>query len=368
MIQFYSGGDFFHIMNKNDDNKSKNMYDIEKDKSKGISLRNLATGESPVFTTNDKGEIEFEIEVPVSQEVVEKKTKKKKKASKKEENKEPEEVVEENTIEDEVESKEEGLHYIDDEESIDLFKVFKTIIKILLITAAVIGILVVIWGLASPTFNIKTIKIGKTVNVDKKEILKIASGDIGYNIFTTDFKKLEKQIEELPYVYKAEITRELPDEIYIELQERKNFFKIKVEDSIMIVDQYGYIMSTESGDICMVPMVNGFTQNIYKVGETLSGKDATKFKNIKYFMDVSQSIDFEYRISSMDYSNTNNLEFYIMDLDINVSYGEIDKNNLSEKMIYLKEILNACIKNGFKGELDISSDNYYENAILNKKV
>ena len=64
---------------KNNDNKSKILYDIEKDKSKGIGFKNLATGESPIFTTNEKGEIEFEIEVPVSKESVEEKKNKKRK-------------------------------------------------------------------------------------------------------------------------------------------------------------------------------------------------------------------------------------------------------------------------------------------------
>ena len=42
--------------------------------------KNLTTGESPVFTTNEKGEIEFEIEVPVAKEnVEERKTRKEKK-------------------------------------------------------------------------------------------------------------------------------------------------------------------------------------------------------------------------------------------------------------------------------------------------
>ena len=358
---------------KKNDSKSNNMYDIEKDKSKGIGFKNLTTGESPIFTTNKNGEIEFEIEVPIAkEEVVEKKKEKKKKKKKivKEEVEVTEEEIEETTeTNEDTESEEvETQEYVDEEEPIDFFKVFKTIIRIIVITAIVIGVIVVIWGLASPTFNIKNIKVSDTTKVDKEEILKIASGDVGHNIFATDFGKLEKQMQELPNVYKAEITRNLPDEIYIEIQERKEFFKILVDSSVMVVDQYGYIIGIESGDVYMVPMVHGFTQNHYEVGDTLSGTDITKFKNIKYFMDVADSIDFEYRISSMDYTNLNNLKFYIIDLDINISYGVIDKNAVNDKMIYLKEILNTCIKNGYKGELDISSDNYLENAIFKKKV
>ena len=44
------------------------------------------------------------------------------------------------------------------------------------------------------------------------------------------------------------------------------------------------------------------------------------------------------------------------------------KNIINDKMIYLKEIINTCIERNFKGELDISSDNYLENAILKKKI
>ena len=353
---------------KKNDSKSKNLYDIEKDKSKGIGFKNLTTGESPVFTTNEKGEIEFEIEVPVAKENVEEKKNKKRKKTKKIYEEEVE--IEESEVEEEQEEEEiESEEYEDDENNAPgFFQTLKTIIRIIVITTVIIAIIVVIWGLASPSFNIKKITVADTIKVDREEILKIASGDIGYNIFTADFGKLKNQIEKLPYVYKVEFTRNLPDELHIEILERNEFFKVLKDDGVILIDQYGYVMSIESGDSYDVPFVNGFNQNDYAVGETLNGTDITKFKNLKYFMEVAQSIDFEHRISSIDYTNSNDLNFYIKDLDINISYGTIDKNTINDKMIYLKEIIKTCIERGFKGELDISSENYLENAIFKKKI
>lgn len=351
---------------KNNDNKSKNLYDIEKDKSKGIGFKNLATGESPIFTTNEKGEIEFEIEVPVSKESVEEKKNKKRK---KEIKSNKEEVEIEETEVDEEQEDEEVEEYADDEEDAPgFFQTLKTIVRIIVVTVVIIALIVVIWGLASPSFNIKKISVGDTLKVDREEILKIASGDIGYNIFTADFGKLKNQMEKLPYVYKVEFTRNLPDELYIEVLERNEMFKVLKDDSMMLIDQYGYVMSIESGDSYDVPLVYGIDQNNYAVGDTLNGTDITKFKNLKYFIEVAQSIDFEHKISSIDYTNSTDLAFYIKDLDINISYGTIDKNIINDKMIYLKEIINTCIERNFKGELDISSDNYLENAILKKKI
>lgn len=357
-------------MKKSEDNKSKAFYDIESDKSKGIGLGNIAMGNSPVFTTNEKGEIEFEIEVPKAPEEPEtKKTKKHRwfKRNKKEETEEAEEVEETEETEAEETEKIESSD-LQDEENGDFFKTLKTIVRILLITIIIIAIILVVWGLTSPTFHIKSIKVNETINADREAIIEIASGDIGNNIFIANFGYLKTQMEKLPYVYKANISRNLPDELNIEIEERDELFAFSTDSGYLLIDQYAYVMAIASGDIYSIPTVQGVLQNEYKVGDTLGGTDATKYKNLKFFMEAAKSINFEYNVSNIDYSNTNNLKFDIADLGIKVSYGEIDKNAISDKLIFLNEILKTCADNGFRGELDSSAENYLENTIFKKEI
>lgn len=85
-------------------------------------------------------------------------------------------------------------------------------------------------------------------------------------------------------------------------------------------------------------------------------------------MQVADNINFEYKISNVSYDDTSDIKFYIDEANIEVLYGPLKKDQVNDKLLYLKEIINKSKSQGLKGYLDISADNYYEKAVLNSEI
>ena len=73
--------------------------------------------------------------------------------------------------------------------------------------------------------------------------------------------------------------------------------------------------------------------------------------------------EFGYDISNIEYS-VDGISFLIKNSELTVKFGNVKKNQINDKLLYLKEIITQSITQGYKGTLDISSDNYNEKSVL----
>lgn len=217
--------------------------------------------------------------------------------------------------------------------------------------------------LFSPAFNLNGFIVKEGINVTKEEILNSFSVTKGTNIFKIDYEDIETSIEELPYIKNARAKFELPNEVKIEFVEREPFALVKYLESYMVMDKFGYILEiTRENKFEKLPIIYNINFNSYEIGKQLEDTAKTKFDNVVYLLENAYQSEFEYTISEINYESISNVKVWVKDVEIEIIYGEIDRNMIGDKLGYIEEILNKT--KGKKGKIDISSSNYLDGKMV----
>ena len=72
--------------------------------------------------------------------------------------------------------------------------------------------------------------------------------------------------------------------------------------------------------------------------------------------------NFKYTIAEINYESISNVKIWVEEEDIEIIYGEIDRNAIEDKLSYIEEILNKT--SGKKGKIDISSKDYLDGKMV----
>jgi len=221
--------------------------------------------------------------------------------------------------------------------------------------------------LVTPTFDVSTIFVEEGVNVRASEIQNYFSTSKGKNIFLVDTKTIEEELEQHPYIYKAEIFRELPNRLKLKYFERTQYSIIKYMESFVYIDKYGNILEIKQENTnSEIPVINNIESDSFISGNKLKGISALKYENIVYLLETAENADFNYTITEISYEDLEKVELSIKEKDIKIIYGEIQKELLRDKIMYLNEVLKKL--DDKKGVLDISSTNYTEKGIFSEKI
>ncbi len=231
---------------------------------------------------------------------------------------------------------------------------------VLILAGAFIGCLF------TPTFDISIITIQNGDRVSKLEISSKLDGIIGENILKINTKKLEENIEKIPYVRTAEVKRVFPNEISVTFNEREPYALIKYLESYVVMDKYLYVLEIKKeNDMEDLAIIYGIDADEYIPGEKLQDVAGLKYENVTYLLETSYKNNFDYTIHEINYTDTENLIMDVKELEVDINFGEINKTILTDKMNYLNGILKKLV--GKKGNLNISSNNYLEKTIFTER-
>ena len=151
-----------------------------------------------------------------------------------------------------------------------------------------------IWGVNyfynSSYFKIKDIQIEGNSYYSDDEVESLVSYIIGANIFEVNKKNAEDTLTGgLVWLKEVALNKIFPDNIIIELEERKPYLKVEYKNDIFLMDEEGLLLEkikTEDlvkyGDLLLVKDIAG--QNI-KIGEKIAKKNALSSAQIYRMMD-----------------------------------------------------------------------------------
>ena len=83
-------------------------------------------------------------------------------------------------------------------------------------------------------------------------------------------------------------------------------------------------------------------------------------KNVVTLLETAKQKKFSYTIYEINYESIGEVKIWVKEENIEITYGDIDKNLISEKLMYLEQMLKRL--KGKKGRLDMSDEKYYENS------
>jgi cell division protein FtsQ len=213
---------------------------------------------------------------------------------------------------------------------------------------------------------LKKINAEDGVNVTSEEILNSFNVEMETNIFKVNYKDIENSIKELPYIQSASANIKIPNEIEIKYIERVPFALVKYLESYLVMDKYGYILEiTREKKFENLPIIYNIEFDSYEIGSKLEDTAKIKYDNVVYLLENASQNDFKYSISEINYESIANVKMWVVGQEIEIIYGEIDRNIIGDKLNYISEILRRV--DGKYGRLDVSSSDYLANTVFTER-
>jgi cell division protein FtsQ len=135
---------------------------------------------------------------------------------------------------------------------------------IILATLLVTSTLIFLYNyiLSDPYFRIQETVVRGCQEVTEQEVLTLASLHPHQNLFSVNPEKIARRIERNPWVKKANVGRELPDRLIMEVHERIPLALVEKQQSFQIVDREGIIFKRLAPDDSLdLPVLTGCYKN-----------------------------------------------------------------------------------------------------------
>ena len=170
----------------------------------------------------------------------------------------------------------------------------------------------------------------------------------------------------MPYIQSATVSLELPNELEINYIEREPFALVKYLESYLVMDKYGYILEiSREKKFENLPVIYNIEFDSYEIGKQFDDTAKTKYDNVVYLLENASRNSFEYTIAEINYESISNVKIWVLEEEIEIIYGEIDRNLIGDKLNYIAEILNKI--RGKKGKLDVSSSDYLKKTVFTER-
>ncbi len=235
------------------------------------------------------------------------------------------------------------------------------LIKIIIYTVFTIILLSALFSFIFFTnvFSIKKVTVINNNKVDEKTIIDNSSIKIGSsNFFVIDTKQISNNVEKIPYIENAEVSKRFPNKVEIVVTERASSYVIKVNDEYYLIDIDGTILEKiENVDenqnvIIILPSDLNISEGM------LDEANINRLKNVEIITQVAKSNGVNNMITRFDMSNDSNIIIDIASEGKRVHLGNfVDDMSLNVKFFWLKTIMEQE-----KGKVGI----IYLNVDLNK--
>jgi len=133
----------------------------------------------------------------------------------------------------------------------------------------------------NPKFELKNINITSDGRLLPEQLREYAGLQIGTNLFSVDFDKLRKKLEEVPLVESVAIERKLPDTLNIKVIERVAIAQIRWNPRALpfLLDRHGVILPmTRSGQA--LPLIEGLKLEKVRLGNRVNRPGITQCLDI----------------------------------------------------------------------------------------
>ena len=214
----------------------------------------------------------------------------------------------------------------------------RTVVYILAVAAAVVGI--------GSFFKISDIQVTGNVIYSSKEILDVATIELGDNLFLINKRNIEESIlENRNFVDTVTVSRKLPDTVEINILESQLLASVEANGTYFVINRKCQILSkTDADDAARHIRITGIEPLSPRVGEQLKLGVAEAAKE-DYLADVMEMMlikEMYSYVSYIDVSNISSLKFNYRD-NLVIDLGKHEE--LERKFDMLERILADLAEN-----------------------
>lgn len=229
----------------------------------------------------------------------------------------------------------------------------------------VLGIVLLIFLMVSPIFNIENIEIEGNSILSNEKIISLSEIHIDENIFRINKMSVKEKIKSNAYVENVEISRKLPNTIQIQIKERKVKYMLEYADGYVYVNSQGYMIDI-SKDKKEVPIIIGYsTENTdIAIGNRLKNEDLKGIEMANKIVEVANSNEITSLITKIDISNSKNYTLILETEGKKIYLG--DCTDLTTRIARAKAIIEKTA--GKEGEIFLDGNTSTENPRFKENV
>ncbi len=226
--------------------------------------------------------------------------------------------------------------------------------KTIALLIVMISILITL-ALTLPTFNLSEVLISGLTNLSEENVKTTTNLELGTNIFKIRTRKIEKELMKNPYILKASVNRKYPNQISINISERKVNFYTEISGGFYIIDEQGVVLE-KKGSIEGIEALRleGIDETNLKIGEKIKNLDEDEIQgicNIYRFLKEKGMFE-KYTISKLEVNDFVDFKLYVNNLYIKL--GTIDKVNSNIAKGF--SIIESAALADMEGYIDVSFD------------
>jgi len=167
------------------------------------------------------------------------------------------------------------------------------------------------WLLTSPRFAVQHVEVKGTQHLTAERILHAAAIPPGRSLFLLDPRTIERGVETLAEVERAEVIRELPDRVTIVVEERRPFTLVHA-GRLHWIDERGHVLGREPQAVTPpAPIISGLSEaELLGIKTAPSGRARDAIRLIRALLRSGSTLAAE--ISEIDVSQADGPVLYMV--------------------------------------------------------
>jgi cell division protein FtsQ len=200
------------------------------------------------------------------------------------------------------------------------------------------------WALTTPRFAVVAVEVRGASRVPAQRILEVSGIARGTNLWRVDPGHVRARLETLPEIRRADVVRELPNRVSIQVEERRPFTLVHAA-RLHWVDEDGRLLGEESHAVATeVPVISGLSEEELVTMRTRPGPRArAAIALIRALLRTGSALAAE--ISEIDMSRPEGPVLYTVD-GVEVRLGS---EEWEERLARLEGVLTQVATQGVHG-------------------
>ena len=208
--------------------------------------------------------------------------------------------------------------------------------------------------LRSPLLQVTRIQVNGCQHLDPQAVIQQAGIPSGTNILSLDLDAVRKRLTQHPWIAAAAISREIPDRIRIEIEERKPVALVKGHQFYLADQQGACFARAVPSEHTGLPIITGFDPGTLDSGCNLPREFTVLLENL--FLETQLKLPWRL-ISEIRWNRNTGLSFFTARGGIQVDLGSED---YGIRIAKLEKVLRYLEKKGLQSQLrgiDLSHGN-----------
>ncbi|MBQ8974363.1 MAG: FtsQ-type POTRA domain-containing protein [Oscillospiraceae bacterium] len=230
----------------------------------------------------------------------------------------------------------------------------KPAISFYAVFAAVLILVIAVLGV-SVFFRVNSVEVKGSSFYTQEEVLEVADISTGNIIFFTPTDEAKQRLyDQLPYIYSVDITKTLPDEVTIYINESEAVGYITFSGTDWLIDEHGKVLGKLEGNKDGYIRVTGITPTDANTGKMLRVEEdqQTTLDALVNILTAIEKAGVTEKVKDLDVSNISNATF-TYDSIYSIDFGS--GVNAEYKIKTLVDVVSK-LEAGKKGKIDLSRE------------